>query len=523
MYGMSDLRFCPACGAQLPRVAGVPVRFCPGCGVRLEGVACDSDATGSVNDAAADDGASEGREPSVAVPTDVPTQSAESASPSGDTTSADAPRAGELELHAACDASGGQALAQVALPRGWRIEEAHLERSGSFDCPISVGVTAAGPMRERILYRSELCYVDAGAVAKRIPTQTERKAFMHVEAACDELAQACAAQLGARAEVVAEQSYPSNAALDIERERARVKREAANDFAIQGFSMEPSNVIYECRMRRYRLAGAPVSTELAVAAKVEGYVASIGGVAGSMGKGIAAGAEALLGAGLSSGLIGGVLGKRLRERQAAAAAGQDIAQEQAAGRGDCPDGVSSNLGAADLLQWRIRDSFCLVAPEGRLDEAASTALASMASTLRLNPAIAREATAQKQQMVLEQRQRTQMNIAQQQQQFAAWQQMHASQQAAFDSYQQAWFDRSDRQHAANMAASAANFSNAGVGTGAASYSDAIRGVNHYTRPDGTDVEVSVMADQAWVNGSGDVIGTRDGFEPGFGWTELPRQ
>lgn len=493
---MSDLRFCPACGAQLPRVAGVPMRFCPGCGVRLEGVAFGPDATGSVNDAADDGSAGEGCEPSVAVPADAPKRSAEAASPSGSTVSADAPRAGELELHTACDVSGGQALAQVALPRGWRIEEAHLERSGSFDCPISVGVTAAGSTGERIVYRSELCYVDAGAVAKRIPTQTERKAFMHVEAACDELAQACAAQLGARAEVVAEQPYPSSAAVDIEHERARVKREAANDFAIQGFTMEPSDVIYECRMRRYRIAGAPVPTELAVAAKVEG---------------------------LSSGLIGGVLGKRLRERQAAAAAGQGVAQERASDQGDCPDETPFKLGAADLLQWRIRDSFCLVAPEGRLDEAASTALASMASTLRLNPELAREASAQKQQMVLEQRQRTQMNIAQQQQQFAAWQQMHASQQAAFDSYQQAWFDRSDRQHAANMAASAASFSSAGVGTGAASYSDAIRGVNHYTRPDGTDVEVSVMADQAWVNGSGDVIGTRDGFEPGFGWTELPRQ
>ena len=131
-----------------------------------------------------------------------------------------------------------------------------------------------------------------------------------------------------------------------------------------------------------------------------------------MGKGIAAGAEALLGAGLSSGLIGGVLGKRLRERQAAA--GQGVAQEQASDQGDCPDEAPFKLGAADLLQWRIRDSFCLVAPEGRLDEAASTALASMASTLRLNPELAREACAQKQQMVLEQRQRTQMNIAQQQ-------------------------------------------------------------------------------------------------------------
>lgn len=520
---MSDLRFCPACGMQLPRVAGVPVRFCPGCGVRLESVEDDPGVAEHANGAAADDGAGEGCEPSANAPVDVPMQDADAASPVRDVAAADAPRVGDLELHTACDASGGQALAQVALPRGWRIEEAHLERSSSFDCPISVGVTAAGPAGERIMYRSELCYVDAGAVAKRIPTQTERKAFVHVEAACDELAQACAAQLGARAEVTAEQPYPSSAAGDIEHERARVKREAANDFAIQGFSMEPSDVVYECRMRRYRLAGVPAPTELAVAAKVEGYVVSIGGVAGSVGKGVAAGAEALLGAGLSSGLIGGVLGKRLRERQAAAAAGQRAAKDQAPDQGDCPDGAPFKLGAADLLQWRIRDSFCLVAPEGRLDEAASTALASMASTLRLNPSIAREACAQKQQMVLEQRQRTQMNIAQQQQQFAAWQQMHASQQAAFDSYQQAWFERSDRQHAANMAASAANFSSAGVGTGAASYSDAIRGVNHYTRPDGTDVEVSVMADQAWVNGSGDVIGTRDGFEPGFGWTELPRQ
>lgn len=246
---MSDLRFCPACGMQLPRVAGVPVRFCPGCGVRLESVEDDPGVAEHANGAAADDGAGEGCEPSANAPVDVPMQDADAASPVRDVAAADAPRVGDLELHTACDASGGQALAQVALPRGWRIEEAHLERSSSFDCPISVGVTAAGPAGERIMYRSELCYVDAGAVAKRIPTQTERKAFVHVEAACDELAQACAAQLGARAEVVAEQPYPSSAAGDIEHERARVKREAANDFAIQGFSMEPSDVVYECRMR----------------------------------------------------------------------------------------------------------------------------------------------------------------------------------------------------------------------------------------------------------------------------------
>lgn len=176
---MSDLRFCPACGAQLPRVAGVPVRFCPGCGVRLEGVVGYSGAVGATDGATADDDADEGGDPSVDAPADAPVETAGVASSRGAATT-DAPHIGDLELHAACDTSGGQALAQVTLPRGWHIEEAHLERSGSFDCPISVGVTAAGPMGERIMYRSELCYVDAGAVAKRIPTQTERKVFVHV-------------------------------------------------------------------------------------------------------------------------------------------------------------------------------------------------------------------------------------------------------------------------------------------------------------------------------------------------------
>ena len=143
---MSELRFCPACGAQLPRVAGVPVRFCPGCGVRLEGVVGCSGAVGATDGATADDDADEGGDPSVDAPADAPVETAGVASSSRDAATTDMPHIGDLELHAACDTSGGQALAQVALPRGWHIEEAHLERSGSFDCPISVGVTAAGQM-----------------------------------------------------------------------------------------------------------------------------------------------------------------------------------------------------------------------------------------------------------------------------------------------------------------------------------------------------------------------------------------
>lgn len=93
---MSDLRFCPACGMQLPRVAGVPVRFCPGCGVRLESVEDDPGVTEHANGAAADDGAGEGYEPSANAPVDVPMQDADAASPVRDVAAADAPASATL-------------------------------------------------------------------------------------------------------------------------------------------------------------------------------------------------------------------------------------------------------------------------------------------------------------------------------------------------------------------------------------------------------------------------------------------
>ncbi len=112
----------------------------------------------------------------------------------------------------------------------------------------------------------------------------------------------------------------SSVGVDIERERARVKREAANDFAIQGFSMirvmwsmsaacvdigsRASSSRPSSRWRPKSRAGCFQSEALLVFDR----------------QSAAAGAEALLGAGPSSGLIGRVLGKRLRERQAEAAA-----------------------------------------------------------------------------------------------------------------------------------------------------------------------------------------------------------
>lgn len=506
---MEQLRFCPACGRVLPKVA-MPMRFCPGCGVRLE-VAANA-----------------AREPACSGDDKPEPDCMTTADGTGPAHGGARPTANAVvpALHVARDESTGRVLAQMALPDDWRVERAVLERTGTFDCPFVVSFWVVGPAGERISYRSETCYCDCGAAM--VPgLQRERKSLAGVDEACDELASACAAQLSARATYAGAQPYPVEAARDEERQRARVEREAKNEFAVQGCPNVPvEDVIYGATLRTYELeGGAGENLGLAVALKVEGYRYSLlGGLSGlgqglaELGRGMTAAGQDVLGTLAERGLLGGVLGRRIRERQGATVPG--AVPSQGSGRADTEP---SQQAAGGILDWKIADCFCVTAPAGHLAAAVDEVLSALATSLRLDPELAREAMAQKQQMVLEQRQRTQMQIAQQQQQFAAWQQMHASQQAAFDSYQQAWFDRSDRQHAAVMAQSAANFSSAGAATGAASYSEAIRGVNHYTRADGTDVEVSVMADQVWENGAGDVIGTRDGFEPGFGWTELPKQ
>ena len=113
-------------------------------------------------------------------------------------------------------------------------------------------------------------------------------------------------------------------------------------------------------------------------------------------------------------------------------------------------------------------------------------------------------------------------LANKQVQFQAQQAAHRQQQAAFDSYNQAWQARSDAHHQQFRAATNAQFATPAPGSAAPDYSEAIRGVNTYTTSDGREVEVSVQADRAWENQSGDVIGTSGGFDPGADWTQLPR-
>ena len=119
----------------------------------------------------------------------------------------------------------------------------------------------------------------------------------------------------------------------------------------------------------------------------------------------------------------------------------------------------------------------------------------------------------------QQPEKAQAAMAQQRQQarFAAMRQAVNTQRQAFDDYQRAAQARSDAQWAADRARSGHAASDS---TWTDGFSDAMRGVNTWVRPDGTEVETSTASNRAWTNAAGDVVGGGGGFDPGADWTEL---
>ena len=113
---------------------------------------------------------------------------------------------------------------------------------------------------------------------------------------------------------------------------------------------------------------------------------------------------------------------------------------------------------------------------------------------------------------------TQANLAQQRAQFAAWQQANATRQAAFDAANQAWWERSNASFASSRASCESSEDRM-----SRLRSEAIRGVNTYTRDDGSETEVSVDYDRAYTNVNHDTLGSNSAFEPGGNWTEMNRK
>ena len=169
------------------------------------------------------------------------------------------------------------------------------------------------------------------------------------------------------------------------------------------------------------------------------------------------------------------------------------------------------------IYWSVDAIVTIAAPADDFDRQFDSMFLPLVGSLETHPDVENLALQVAMQEAGQIGQATQAQLAQNQAAFQAQQAAHRQQQAAFNSYNQSISDARNARHQQFMASSHAQ-----QGHAAPDYSEAIRGVNTYTTSDGREVELSVHADRAYENQAGDVIGASGGFEPGAGWTEIPR-
>jgi len=111
----------------------------------------------------------------------------------------------------------------------------------------------------------------------------------------------------------------------------------------------------------------------------------------------------------------------------------------------------------------------------------------------------------------------------QQRDFQAHQDLMRQQQASFDAYNRAWHARSDSMHNSFRSTSAAGQS--AEDRISDMVSEGIRGVNTYIRPDGTEVEYSVVNEAAFANtnDSRDTFATQSKAFESCNWVEMKKK
>lgn len=196
-------------------------------------------------------------------------------------------------------------------------------------------------------------------------------------------------------------------------------------------------------------------------------------------------------------------------------------QRRAATSNGAAPGTFGDIPNNGVITWSSNGVFTMMCIKERFDTDYKD-FEKFVSTFRIDPYITQESYNMQSQMIRDVAVYTQQNIAQQQANFQAMQQANRTLQEAYDSANQAWWNRSNAHHAQVMSSSASTFGESSSDRISRMQSEAIRGVNTYVREDGTQVEVSVDYDHAYSNNLGDTLATNSNFEPGGNWQSMNR-
>ena len=184
-------------------------------------------------------------------------------------------------------------------------------------------------------------------------------------------------------------------------------------------------------------------------------------------------------------------------------------------------GTFNDMPATSVIEWGSDGLFTLQCFPQEFELAFKGVYTDFCSTFRLDDGIREKLYNMQSQILQDVARHTQQRLDQMNQQFQSWQQIHATQQAAFDSYNRSWWARTNSADAARRSAYQSRME--AEDRISDMRSEGNRGVNTYVRPDGTEVEVSVAYDRAYTNYSGDTLVSNSAFEPGGNWTEMNKK
>lgn len=457
---------------------------------------------------------------------------------------------GEITLY---DEANTKPIASLSLPIGWDVSNSYTNYDkSSLRIPYSVGIELVNNKGSMICIETGNSYEmfgGAGLSGAGQAPHTYQKPFIEVDKYLDEFMDAYAKSTKTNIKFMEALDIPIkdyNREDDFKKYQEIANQEAIKQQASIGRMPTIKGLYCDSACRAYEGDDDKV---FVVYTKEYGYLMSafgglgnIGNLAGNLMSGVSGlvgnisknknnnnQGGSLLNKMADSGLLGGMLGKRFKSQNQEIVK-EEVVEEVKEEKVEEKEEIQSNPvyygqicnpGLGEAYMWMTDPIFLLITTKDEYQSIVKKAFKQVCSSF----AISREVIGEHNMLRAEWENNQQSNMnAKAQAQYQHGQQliqMGAQRMANNYAYIDSMRERSNRQFESQR--SSYNNRMAAQDRMRDARSEAIRGVNTYIRPDGKEVEVSVSADTAWINGKGEIVGGTAGFNPGSGWTKMERK
>lgn len=178
-------------------------------------------------------------------------------------------------------------------------------------------------------------------------------------------------------------------------------------------------------------------------------------------------------------------------------------------------------GQGESLHWYTENMFVLISNPDEFENVFANAYKQICSSFVIDQSVLSEQEMMRQQIAMQDSSNINAQAQSEQRNLNMMQQAAQRQRVANQQYVDSMRARSNQQYQSQR--DSYNSRIAAQDRMRDARSEATRGVNTYIRPDGTEVEVPVSADTAWINSKGEIVGGSAGFNPGAGWTKMERK